>query len=142
MRPTADIIRQILVDGSFGSNNSNEWPIYVGFLPDAPNDAICIYDTAGRMDGRVMGSGEQIEHPGIQVRVRGVNYLETQTKATAIAFYLDGLNHVVVEVESDTVFVVQNVSRAGGILSVGVEESDKRRHHFTINATVTLREQT
>jgi hypothetical protein len=138
MSSPANIVYQVLLDlGRVAS--SGQWTAYVSFLPDTPNDAICIYDTAGRIDARLMVSGEQIVHPGIQIRVRGLSYPEVWSKANEIALVLDGLGRIDVALSSAEVYTLLNVSRTGDIIPVGIEEeSGRRRHHFTINAVVTI----
>lgn len=138
MSSTADIIRNLLVLLDLGENDGNNWPIFVGFLPNDPDNAICIYDTAGRLDGRIMRSGEQIVHPGIQVRVRASNYLDAQGKVTTIARVLDAQYQVTITLGTES-YLVQNISRSSDIFSLGVEDSDRRRHSFTVNATVTIK---
>src|SRR5678816_1809962 len=101
--PTANIIRQLMLETSLGGT---DWPVFVGYLPDLPDNAICVYDTAGRLDGRIMRTGEQIEHAGIQTRVRGLNYLAVQAKALAIADMFDVQFNSEVEMESDDAFVL------------------------------------
>lgn len=137
MSSPADIIRQLLIDLSLGSESGNDWPIYTGFLIDLPDNAICCYDTAGKLDGRIM-QGEQIEHEGIQVRVRSSSYVEGWEKVKAIAIALDAQRRSEVSIDSDNVFLIHNISRTGSIIPLGVEETDKRRHHFTVNAITTI----
>jgi hypothetical protein len=140
MSTPAEVIRQLLLDLSLGFE-SGDWSVYVSFLPDRPDSAICVYDTMGRQDGRIMATGEQIEHPGVQVRVRGQNYIETHAKATAIARALDLQMRTEVVISTEEAYRLDNVSRTSPIIPLGVEEEgDRRRHNFTINAVLTLQE--
>jgi len=136
----ADVIRQMLVDLELASDDvSADWRAYTGFFPNDPNLALCVYDTAGRKDGRVMKTGEQITHQGIQIMVRGLDYLPTRNKTHAIALALDTQRKTVVAIDSTGSYIVHNVSRTGDIASLGMEiEGDRRRHLFTINALVTI----
>lgn len=135
----ADVIRQLLVDLNLSSDANEPWRAYTGFLPDDPDSAICVFDTAGVQDGRLMRTGEQIMHPGVQVMVRGADYLETRNRAHDIAIALDAQRKTVVAVDSEQSYTVHNVSRTGDIMSLGMEvEGDRRRHFFTINAVVTM----
>ncbi len=134
----ADVIYQVLLDLNLISN-SGKWQGYVSFLPDTPDDAVCVYDTAGRMDGRLMATGEQIIHPGIQIRVRGLSYAEVWEKTNELARELDSMGRVLVALSSSEAYTLLNVSRTGDIIPVGIEEENgRRRHHFTVNAVVTL----
>lgn len=142
MRSPASIIRQLMIDLSLGTA-SGAWQIFTGFLPDQPGNAICVYDVAGKGDGRMMGSGEQIIHPGIQIRVRGKNYSDTWDKVYAIGSTLDGEKKTIVEFASDEAYRVDNVSRIGSPIPLGMEEQGSRKYfHFTINAITTLFETT
>jgi Bacteriophage minor capsid protein len=138
MNSPASVICQVLLDLGL-VNNSGKWTVYVSFLPATPDNAVCIYDTAGRLDGRIMANGKQVSHPGIQVRVRGMIYNEVWEKANAIAEGLDGLDRVPVALSSEEAYTLLNVSRSGDVVPVGIEEENgKRRHHFTVNAIVSL----
>jgi len=141
MRSPADIIAHLLVNLGL-CTLEDEWPISVAILPDTPDEAVCAYDTGGRMDGRILRTGEQIVHPGIQIRVRGKDYLASYAKIRAIALLLDLQNDILVAFSDEEVYVIQNVSRTGDILPLGIEDIDGRRcHNFTMNAVLTLREE-
>lgn len=134
----ADIVRQLLFDNGLGSAAS-AWPIFVGFFPEKPNSAMCIYDTAGLPDGRMMRTGEKIEHPAIMVEVRSVSYKEGWRKAKAIADCFDSQERTAVSVESGDSYLIANISRPGTILHLGVDPADKeRRHSFTVNVLLTF----
>ncbi|QDP54888.1 MAG: hypothetical protein Unbinned3891contig1000_86 [Prokaryotic dsDNA virus sp.] len=142
MSSPADIIAQHLIDEALGTDvsASASWPVRVGFQPDEPDNAICVFDITGREDGRNMSTGYRVEHPGVQVYVRGSSYIAGFDKAEAIALALDAILRTQITIDS-TVYLVQNVSRTGPILSVGVTgDEDRKRHQFTINATLTYRE--
>lgn len=138
MKPPADIIRQLLIDLGLGAA-VGDWTTYVSFLPSDPEKALCVYDTVGRIDGRLMQTGEQIEHPGIQIRVRGADYVTTWEKAKAIALALDAVNQNLVSISSDETYTINNVSRSGPVIPLGMEvEGTARHYHFTINAVLTI----
>lgn len=136
----ADVIAQFLIDENLASSDiAAEWYVYVSFLPQEPNDALCIYDTSGKMDGRIMRTGEQIVHPGIQVMVRHANYVTAWNKADALARAFDAVRKTSVALDSENNYILHNVSRTGDIMHVGAElEGDRRRHLFTVNAIVTI----
>lgn len=140
MTSPAAVIRQLLIDLGLGSATSDEeWPVFTSFLPDVSNFAICVYDTPGHPDGRIMATGERIIHPGIQIRVIATIYETGRAKAEAIALALDGTIRTNVVISSEESYLVHNVSRMGSVLSLGVpEEGDRRRHHFTVNAVMTV----
>jgi len=134
----ADVIRQLLLDLDLGTDEG-DWTVFVSFLPDVPDIALCVYDTSGKMDGRIMKTGEQIEHPGIQIMVRGTDHPTTWQKAKDITDSLDQVRRSLVALDSESSYILHNVSRSGAIVPLGVEtEGSKRRHLFSINATVTI----
>ncbi len=139
MSTAADVVRELLTNLGIGAEGpSGPWPVFVGFLPDRPDNAVCIYDTAGKLDGRIMRSGEQVEHPGIQVRVRGLEYVETREKTEEIARALDAQVRTAITVAPSQNHIIHNISRSGGIIPIGMEETDRRRYSFTINAMTTI----
>jgi len=132
-------MRQLLIDLALGDELSGSWPVFVSFLPGTPDSALCVYDTSGRQDGRIMATGEKVIHPGIQIMVRGFVYPEVRAKAESIAAALDAQQRSEVVMESAVSYILHNVSRTGDILPLGVEqEGDRRRHLFSINAVVTI----
>ena len=140
MSSPADVIRQLLIDLELGAEVDGSWPVFVSFLPGAPDNALCVYDTAGRMDGRVMATGEKITHPGVQIVVRGSIYPDSRRKAEDIALAFDAQQGATIVMDSVDSYILQNVSRSGDIIPLGVEqEGDRRRHLFTVNVVVTMR---
>jgi len=139
MRSPADILYTLLGDlGAFAG-----WSSFVSFLPDAPDKAICLYDTTGTDNGRLMSTGERIQHPGIQIALRSLSYEEGYQKAQSLAVLLDGVRNNSIAVSSDEIYSLHNVTRSGTINMLGIEiVNDRRRHQFTINAVLTLTEQT
>ena len=115
------------------------WPCYVGFMPDGdfvPDDSVCIYDTAGVKDGRLM-VGPTIQHYGIQLRIRSTEYQEGWTRADAISSGLDAVVNYDLDYNGET-YHIYNVSRTTPIVPLGMEEETKRRWLFTANFLVTV----
>lgn len=133
----SEVIYQLLLD--VHEDESGGWPIFISFVPDTPDKSIGVFDTAGKLDGRIMSTGEQIEHPGIQIQVRGSDYEEAWKKANALAINLDSVNKISVATSSTEIYIVHNVSRTGAVIPAGVEEIDTRRRYlFTLNMTITI----
>ena len=134
----AMIVRQLLLSLGLGATSST-WTVFVAALPESPDEAICVYDVAGRPVGRLMVDGTRIIHPGITVRVRGREYPATWNKANDIALAFDSVWRTVVAMSATESYLVLNISRAGSILPLGVEEEGgRRRHDLTVNAMLTL----
>lgn len=139
MSSPADIVYTLLES----SGALAGWTSFVSFLPDAPDKALCVYDTTGMDNGRIMNTGERIQHPGIQIFLRCLDYTEGYEKASSLALLLDGVRNNSVAVSTDETYSLHNVSRSGTINTLGIElVNDRRRHQFTINAVLTLTEQT
>lgn len=140
MSSPAEIIRQFLIDREAGSNplDAEDWPVFVSFLPSSPDNAICVYDTMGQLDGRIMTTGEQVTHPGVQIYTRGLNYPAVWDKIQAIASALDLQRASIVATDINHSYKLQNVSRTSDVLSLGIEqEGDRRRYQVVINALLT-----
>ena len=137
------IVQTLLINLGLGSvvGASQDWPIYVAFLPDEYDEVISVNSTSGFKDGRIMATGEQIIHPGIQIRVRGnpLDYDTPYQKIKAIQLALDIQRRVSVAISSDEVYIVHNASLQSDILYLGVDgEGSRARHSFTINYVVTI----
>lgn len=136
----ADIVRKLLIDKSLGATPAEGavWPVYATREPDSPDSTITVYDTAGRLDGRVMVSGQVQEHPGIQIRVRDADSAAGFKKAKAVATALsEDVLRTMVTIGANT-YEVQAISRTSGVFALGKETLTSKRNVFTINATVSL----
>ncbi len=143
MSSPAKIIKELLVDLDVVDGSGNDWKAYVAFLPDKPDQTVCIYDSVGKPDGRIMATGERIEHLGVQVMVRGLDYPAVYAKVKEICDALDGVIKVSVATSSEDSYTVHNVSRVGTPLAIGIEpEGERRRHSFSINAVTTITKET
>lgn len=120
-------------------NLTSGWPIYVGHLPDKPDNAICIYDTSGVADGRDMRSEETITHPGWQVRVRATDYGAAQAKMKEVQKFLDTIRRTAVTIDGDD-YRLEAVRQTGTPLALGQEQKAQRRDTITLNGTLTMKE--
>ena len=112
------------------------WPVYNSQLNDKPDGALCVYNTSGILDGRLM-AGTVIEHQGIQIRVRAAIDADALVKIKAVAAALDSFKNTEVVIGAST-YTIQNASRKSPIIGLGVEDGTKRVS-YTINYTLTLR---
>lgn len=141
MNTAAEVVRQQLLNHAIVSENG-VWPCFVSFAPDTPDNLVCIYDTAGKQDGRIMASGEAIIHPGIQIMVRGLDYNDVHSQMRKIWLNTDAVRKVTVAISGGSTYSLLNVSRTGDVLNAGIESvSDRRRYVLTLNAVVTMREE-
>ena len=134
----AMILRQLIIDVGEGShpvdNAGDEWPVYVGSLPEDYDEAICVYDTSGTLSARMFVGGNWVraEHPGFQIRVRAREYDDGYEKLAEICEILDSIQAYSVTVNS-TDYVVYALTRTGTIMVMGLEPGNRRRFAFTVN---------
>ena len=132
---TADEVLAYLLAGAtppLGSHPvSAEWPIFVPFMPASPNSAIQIMQTTGRNDGRLMATSERIMHHGIQIIVRGSDYVATARKMQAIVSFCEQIRNTETEIDG-IVYRVNAMTRMSGPVYLG-EEPDTRRSLLSVN---------
>src|SRR5262245_53276067 len=134
----ADALRKALVAlGLAAEPPATTWPAYATVEPDLPDNAITVFDTAGRDRGRDMVANNRVIHHGIQVRVRSATHVVGYAKANAIAVALDSLYQRAVTIDLST-YLIHDVSRTGDVLALGKNLAD-RRSVFTINALLTVK---
>jgi hypothetical protein len=112
------------------------WTVYAGAMPDMPNEAVTLYDTAGRIDGHFARTHTVAEHEGIQVRVRALKYNTAWNKAKDIARALALLDYTEVTIET-VVYKVWCFAKTSGPLSLGQEDENKRSI-VTLNGLVSI----
>ena len=134
----AEIIQYYLDDQSLGSLPSSDglWPVFATSMPDTPDNAICVYDTEGKGEGREHISGATHFQHGIQVRVRSSSHKVGYQKAGDIILAFDALHRAEVPLGSDT-YMIHAVNMTSPILPLGLDEAPaSRRRSFVINALV------
>uniref|UniRef100_A0A6M3K286 Tail protein n=1 Tax=viral metagenome TaxID=1070528 RepID=A0A6M3K286_9ZZZZ len=140
----ADILNHYLVEQGLFTDpvSSSLWPLFVSDLPDdnhIEDDTACVYDTTGIKDGRIMRGGDTVQHFGIMVMVRSVEYSDGFLKAESVRVALDEIDHVSVTIDVAE-YSIDNASSAGPVIALGNEEGTGRRKLFTVNALLTISE--
>jgi hypothetical protein len=144
----ADVLRRLLISLGHGTAPSADglWPIYTGTLPDSPDSALLITDTAGISQGRFQNDGETQESHGIQILVRDGKSTDGFEKARAVGVALDEsirLNSVTLADNTGTgnsTYLVYMAGTRSGPFAIGQEKPGSKRHLFTINALMKLRQ--
>lgn len=113
------------------------WPCYIAHLPNKPDQAMCCYDTQGTTDGRLMGNGHYIRHPGWQVRLRAYSYAGVVARAKLVQARLEAILREQVDVDGVT-YTITNVTQRSDILPMGQEPEGQRRDEVTLNGTITF----
>lgn len=140
--PTDVLIAALVVMGVGVYPNSATvpiWPIYADHLPELPDNALCLYDTTGVREGRIMRTGESIRHPGWQIRVRALDAPTAWSKVRAIEKVLDAIRQLEIVLDGER-YKIAAVTQTGTPLPLGQETDAKRRDHITINGTITIKE--
>jgi hypothetical protein len=137
----ADIVRMVLIaegQGTLPTSPPGAWPIYAHNEPTSPDNCITLYDTDGRQHGRTGPDRERQEHYGVQIRIRARDGESGFVKAHAVAVALDAL----IDYDSLTIdgtrYIVHSVTRTSGVISLGKEMAQSKRHLYTVNAIVSI----
>lgn len=113
------------------------WPLYVNHLPDKESNAGLMSDTPGIKDGRYM-IGFTPQKFGVQLLMRSLDNQIGYAKIEDVAADLDAVINVELSLDTGD-YVIQNVSRASPVISLGLEEGTRRRFLFTVNFLLTMR---
>jgi len=92
--------------------------VYIGSMPDTPDNAVCIYATGGYPRSL---SGTFVEEPTFQIKVRNTSYSTGTTLCDTIKDALHG--------KTSTKLLM--IEQQGDILDIGRDESN--RQEWTIN---------
>jgi len=93
--------------------------VYIGSMPDSPDNAICIYPTGGFPADL---AGEMLREPTFMIKVRNTSYATGYALAASVRTALHGIN-------GETNFVL--IEAQGDIMGIGRDESN--REEWTIN---------
>ncbi len=139
----SQIIRQLLIDlgGGTDPDDDDDWPIYANQIVDSPDSVITIKNTTPRNDGRLMVSGEAQVHEGIQITVRAADHGVCHDKTNDIAIIMSEtvLNNTVV-IGVGSAYTVYAASLTSGPIDLGKNVDISKRNLFTLNYTVSLRQ--
>jgi hypothetical protein len=142
----ADVLRWLLINLGLctaplqnppsGAGNT-AWPAYAAEEPPRPDAVVTCYDTDGYKDGRSMTEGDRFERHGVQVRVRCADPKSGVAKARQIADALDrDVYQSYVTIDGVT-YLVDAVTRASDVVSLGRDAPQGGRSVHTLNVTFT-----
>ena len=130
----AHILRQLALD--LGVATAEE--CYAGYLPERSGTTFAMFDVPGLMDGRLHESGETIQHPGVQIRVRADRARTAWQRLEAMLEAFDAVTRRPVTTDAGT-WIVLAVTRRSGTFALGPDPEDPRgRHHYTATVTLSL----
>lgn len=128
----AEIILQYIRDSSLDSG----WETFYAKMPPEPINQIVVFDSMSQLDGKIMQTGQTVEHPGIQVRVRSLVYKDGWLKAQAILEYLsEMLREIIICSNPTTTYHVQSFTVVGSLMYIGQAEKQQGQN-FTFNGTI------
>lgn len=108
--------------------------IFLGDLPDTPNNCIALYQTGGQSSVHSLGASvdETHETPTLQVRVRNTVYDTANTEIEQVKDILDGLVNQTI---NSNIYI--SVFMQGDINSLG--RDDRNRINLTVNFIVKVK---
>lgn len=130
-----DIVQQLIINKGWGSLPpyvSTPWPVFAGGEPPEPDELITVYETTPVSFGKVQIDGEQLQHYGFTIRIRGQTKAAARNKGETIR---KGMNE---SVYRDTVtldgisYVVLCVSKCS-LVPFGTEASESKRWLVNLN---------
>ena len=117
------------------------WPLYVSTLPESDQverNAGAVFDTGPIKDGRLM-AGSVVEHFGVMFHIRSINSRAGWGKINQVATAIDAIDNTVITVDSID-YEINNVTRIGGINSLGLLPGTIREYLFTLNLIFPLKQ--
>lgn len=119
---------------------TGDWPLYINYLPDTPDELGAIYDTTPIKDGRAMRGGGVVQHYGVQIVIRAEDPPTGWDKCNILAGQMDTVHKAQTILNGNT-YTIHNVSRSGGINYLGEEPGTKRRNVFSVNFLTAISKQ-
>ena len=148
--PTSEILAKLLEDENKNVFDGVMIPVYVSNWPDSQevgDDLLAVYDTTGTLQGRLFRGGQQIEHPGWQVRSRALHYPDGRRYLELIKEFFESVYKKQVSLARElktggnvtSVYEVQSIRRTSTIIPLDTDLTDrKRREGFSLNGTVVI----
>lgn len=143
---SAAIIRKLLVNLTVATNPDvgGSWPAYYSHLPNTPDNAICVYETGGIVEGRTHTDGQTQEQYGFQVMVRSLGGTPAEVdlgraQLKAISDALDAVRRATVYLPLTnspgmfSKYLVHAVTRKSSLLSLGRESPTTTRRRYSGN---------
>ena len=137
----ADVVRYLLIGQSLGTlpSASGAWPISVGMELDTPDNTITVYNTQGKLQGRIQTTGEAVEQYGVQIRIRSTTDQVGFVKANSIRTTITETVYQNTVAIGASNYLVHSLLLASSVLPLGRDTSSNRFLH-TINVLVNLRQ--
>lgn len=112
------------------------WPAYINNLPDVVVNAVALFDTSGVQDGRIMATGEQIVHPGVELLLRSDDLGVIPNPLRTVAAAMDGIKNYALTIDSNS-YILRNASRRGEPMFLG-RDPDNPWWMWSLNTVLTI----
>src|SRR5438105_3032502 len=123
----ADELGQYLGSGPAGLALTLGTNLFVGRLPDQPDNCVAVYETGGTMPLMVIGTPDvKIDRPGFQVRVRDESYTTGEQTITKCFKALQGVYNTTL-ISGGGIWKLLYATHSP--MSIGRDA--KQRHEFT-----------
>jgi hypothetical protein len=122
------------------------WPVYADGEPPSPDLCITVFSTSGKVDARMMNTGQSVQRPGVQIRVRstdsrtGRSMIENILKVLTEQMYM--FNVSIGPGTSANTYLIWALTDIGNIIALGKEVPHTRRNIFTLNAMLVYEDTT
>ena len=136
----SEIVLQVLLTKQLVTEPSDddEWPGFYNHHPIEPIDLVCVYDTAGKIQGKTHVDGETQSHDGFNIRVRSERTTDGYAKASIIFNKISPVTRYEIRIDS-SVYRVQAITFTSPVFSLGKDPESESRLH-TLNGVISVRE--
>lgn len=133
LTPATIIGAALVEDGMFGAYLAGEeWPLFVSALPDAPDNAGCVFDGQAMVERSIHRSSRRRVY-SVQLLVRATDVLEGRQRCNDVYDDLLTFQNRDLQINSNY-YRIQQIHFATGIIHLGIIPDDyKRRHLFSMN---------
>lgn len=118
--------------------NGSPWDCTVGMMPTDVQQNVVVFNTTAVQDGRLMRTGQKIDHPGASIQIAAKTQEQGYAKAWEICAFLDKLHNQDVVTPGGSARICA-ISRKGRPIYVGLIPGGRFTLH-TINLTMTISE--
>ena len=139
--PASYVIATLLIENlSIGSLPSAEDdnPVFISHEPNTPNTCIALYDILGVEEMRGQ-RGDLTTHHGVQVRVRGKDYLTAWRLINSIESAFVDVTNVAVDIDGN-IITVNSITSTSTIITLGPTQQnivESFYENFTVSMTDT-----
>lgn len=111
------------------------YSIFINHVPDQPDAIVLVYEVGrGRLEPRMHRTGERMEHPRVEVRVRGVD-----SGAAGILRQISDMTETVYQFPLSNGQKLQVITKSNTMGFVG-QEPQTRRYHYSQQFLLTISE--